>query len=109
MPQLRFGCVSLERFPLGNQVADLPHQRLVPVDRGVGGGGVVVEAGGAHRGFEIPNLGLALGDARLQIGDALAQRVDGALSLTACGLLLLAVLAGSWALGLGRRALELTP
>ncbi len=34
----------LQRFPLVHQVADLPHQRLVPVDDRLGGLAVVVEA-----------------------------------------------------------------
>src|SRR5262245_20988558 len=55
------------------------------VDHRLGGLVVLVEPGAGHRGLELLDLRLALGDAALEIGDALAQAVELALFLLALG------------------------
>src|SRR5207247_7947610 len=82
---VRFGrllrSVRLERLPLRDQVPDLPHQRLMPVGHRFGGFEVVVEAGRGHRRFELLDLLFALGDARLEFGDALLKSIRRTLTL----------------------------
>src|SRR5688572_10831961 len=74
---LRFGRVLggvfLQRFPLADEVAHLPHQRLVPVDQLLRRIAIVIEAGRGHRFLQLLDARLALGDADLEIGDALLQ------------------------------------
>ena len=63
---------GLEFLPLMHQIADLPHQRLVAVDDGLGRGAVVIEAGGGHGLFDIADLLLGRGDPGLEILDSRA-------------------------------------
>src|SRR5262249_34559183 len=55
--------------PTVHQVADLPHQGLVPVDGGLRGFAVFVEARRRHRLLDLADGKLALGDFRLQFLD----------------------------------------
>ena len=103
---LRFGRVPggviLEPFPLADEVADLPHQCGVAVDRLLGFLAIVVEAWSGHRRFELLDVCFASGDARLELRDALPQRLGRFLLLAALGLVLLARFAGVfrlWARG----------
>src|SRR5690606_11863087 len=96
---LRFGRVLLQRFPLAHEVADLPHERLVAIDGGLRRLAVVVEPGRGHGLLELLDLGLARGDARLEIGNALLQRFGRALLLAPLGLCRLPLLSfGLWLL-----------
>ena len=49
-PHVLPGGVFLERFPLGDQISDLPHQRLVAIGHRPGGIEVLVETRRRHRG-----------------------------------------------------------
>ena len=61
----------LERFPLAHEVADLPHQGLVPVDHRLGGVAVFVEAGRRHGRLDLLDLAFAFGYPPLELADAL--------------------------------------
>src|SRR5688572_31900654 len=99
----------LKRFPLADEVAHLPHQRLVPVDRLLRRITVVIEAGRGHRCLQLLDARLALGNADLEIGDALLQRFGRALLFLALRFDALPVLAiGLWTLRLRARSLRRT-
>src|SRR5712691_4391893 len=65
----------LQLFPLVDQLADLPHQGLMPVDHRLGVGAVVVETGGGHLRLDVPNRRLALSDSPLERLDARLTRL----------------------------------
>ncbi len=54
-----------------HQVAELPHERLVAIDDRLGLVAVVIEPGSRHGGLDISHGLLALGDARLEVGNRL--------------------------------------
>src|SRR5882762_12004764 len=80
----------LECFPLRDQVADFPHQRLVAIGEWPGRLEVFVETGRGHGRLELLDLRLALGNARFEVRDALLKGVDSALALSPLGFLALA-------------------
>jgi hypothetical protein len=85
--------VLLQGLPLGHQVADFPHQGLVPIARLLRGSTILIEAWRRHRPFELLDLSFALGDPTFEVGDALLQRVLRLLLFSALGLFALTVLA----------------
>src|SRR5687767_56236 len=98
----------LKRFPLADEVAHLPHQRLVPVDQLLRRIAVVIEAGRGHRRLELLDARLALGNAGLEIGDALLQGFGRALLFLSLRFEPLAVLPiVLWTLRLRARGLRL--
>ena len=56
----------LQFFPAVHQMADFPHQPLVPVDDRLRGGAIVVEAGRRHRLLDLANRRFAFGDLALE-------------------------------------------
>ena len=71
----------LQRFPLRHQVADFPHQRLMAIDDRLRSCGILIKPRFRHRRFQLLHFGFARRDARLEIGDALPQRLLVALLL----------------------------
>src|ERR1700694_5760987 len=75
----------LERLPPAHQIADFPHERLMPVDHRLRGSPVVVKAGCRHRAFDFAHGLLGRGDAGFELPDARAARAFSARSLPGLG------------------------
>ena len=87
------GDVLLQGFPLSDQVADFPHQRLVSVDDRLRRFVIVVKTRLDHSGLELLDLRLTLSDASFEIGDAPLQRLACALPLLPFGVVSFALFA----------------
>jgi hypothetical protein len=68
-----------------HQVSDLPHQRLVAIDHGLGGAAIVVEAGRGHLRLGVAEGLFAFGDARFEGVDARSTCLLGAGDLSGFG------------------------
>ena len=80
----------LQRFPLGYQVADLPHQGLMAIDDLLRAFPVIVEASAGHPGFELFDQRFPFGNPTLEVGNPLLKGLCLAVLLAALGFLLLA-------------------
>jgi hypothetical protein len=69
-----------------HEVANFPHQRLVPVDDLARQFVILVEPGAGHLLLERLELALAFGDPGLERPDPVAKRVDGPLLATRLGI-----------------------
>jgi hypothetical protein len=83
----------LQGFPLGYQVADLPHQGLMAIDDLFRAFPVIVEAVARHPGLELFDQRFPFGNPTLEVGNPFLKRVCLAVPLAALGFLLLASLA----------------
>ena len=70
---------GLQFFPLVHEIADFPHELLVPGNDFFGGAALIVEAGRRHAAFERLDGLLVFRDAGLQIGDPPAAVIGRAL------------------------------
>jgi hypothetical protein len=98
--------IRLKLFPLREQLPNLPHECLVAAHDGLSGFVVVIEAWRGHGSLDGLDGLLALGDAMLEIGQAVAMRLLGPLVSASLGLGLLPRLLGfasTVALGLTAR------
>ncbi len=69
----------LQGFPLTHEVADFPHQRLMPVDHRLRGIRIVVEPGRRDDRLELLDLRFPVGNPGFQFRDPLVQRIGGTL------------------------------
>jgi len=83
----------LQGFPLGYQVADLPHQGLMAIDDLLRAFPVIVEASAGHPGFELFDQRFPFGNPTLEVGNPLLKGLGLAVPFAPLGLLLLAGLA----------------